>query len=238
MRNTVTSRKAGKKLIFLALLLSILGAYLWMGIINKMKELSPLEVNEATAVETLRTIQAAEAMFRCTAMAGTGRSDFWTYDVSGMYRIMKGKVPCEVLTWAIAKSDAAWHKDYTFGEGRTQDWNPISHTLGANSGYYVRAMLTDEEGNPYNKNVYSGTAVACANDYDFAFVAYPAEYGKSGIRTFIINQEGYIYYADCGSDADKIVLQWPGKDPAKVKSQGGEYWNVQPWTWTETPEEK
>ena len=34
----------------------------------------------------------------------------------------------------------------------------------------------------------------------FALVAYPAEYGASGIMTFIINQEGVIYEKDLGGD--------------------------------------
>jgi hypothetical protein len=32
----------------------------------------------------------------------------------------------------------------------------------------------------------------------FAFVAYPAEYGNSGVMTFIINQDGVLLQKDLG----------------------------------------
>lgn len=34
----------------------------------------------------------------------------------------------------------------------------------------------------------------------FALVAYPAEYGNSGIMTFLVNQDGIVYEADLGPD--------------------------------------
>jgi hypothetical protein len=33
----------------------------------------------------------------------------------------------------------------------------------------------------------------------FAFVAYPAEYGNSGVMTFILNQDGVLLQKDLGS---------------------------------------
>ena len=34
----------------------------------------------------------------------------------------------------------------------------------------------------------------------FALIAYPAEYGRSGIMTFIVNQDGVVYQKDLGDD--------------------------------------
>src|SRR4029079_2297078 len=39
----------------------------------------------------------------------------------------------------------------------------------------------------------------------FAAVAYPAEYGNSGIMTFIINHEGDIYEKDLGEGTARIA---------------------------------
>jgi hypothetical protein len=39
----------------------------------------------------------------------------------------------------------------------------------------------------------------------FALVAYPAEYGASGIMTFIVNHEGVVYQKDLGEDTEEIV---------------------------------
>ncbi len=34
----------------------------------------------------------------------------------------------------------------------------------------------------------------------FAVVAYPAEYGNSGIMTFIVNQDGIVYQQNLGTE--------------------------------------
>jgi hypothetical protein len=45
----------------------------------------------------------------------------------------------------------------------------------------------------------------------FAFIAYPAEYRGSGVMTFLINQDGYIFEKDLGqktSDAAKAITSF------------------------------
>jgi hypothetical protein len=39
----------------------------------------------------------------------------------------------------------------------------------------------------------------------FGLLAYPAEYGVSGIMTFIVNQQGIVYEKDLGSKTDELV---------------------------------
>jgi len=39
----------------------------------------------------------------------------------------------------------------------------------------------------------------------FALIAYPAEYGRGGIMTFIVNQDGVVYQKDLGEDTLKVV---------------------------------
>jgi hypothetical protein len=41
----------------------------------------------------------------------------------------------------------------------------------------------------------------------FALVAYPVEYGDSGVMTFIISQDGILYQKDLGEDTAKTALQ-------------------------------
>jgi hypothetical protein len=36
----------------------------------------------------------------------------------------------------------------------------------------------------------------------FALIAWPADYGVSGIMTFIVNQDGVVYQKDLGADTD------------------------------------
>ena len=39
----------------------------------------------------------------------------------------------------------------------------------------------------------------------FAYVAYPATYNESGIKTFIINQDGVVFEKDLGKDTENLA---------------------------------
>jgi hypothetical protein len=47
----------------------------------------------------------------------------------------------------------------------------------------------------------------------FALVAWPAEYGESGIMTFIVNQQGRVYQRDLGARTDKLAAAMKTYDP-------------------------
>jgi len=47
----------------------------------------------------------------------------------------------------------------------------------------------------------------------FALVASPAEYGNSGVMTFIVNQEGVIYEKDLGKDTTRMAEEMKIFDP-------------------------
>lgn len=47
----------------------------------------------------------------------------------------------------------------------------------------------------------------------FAFVAYPADYGKSGIMTFMVNQDGMVYQKDLGQGTTEVAGAMDVFDP-------------------------
>jgi hypothetical protein len=47
----------------------------------------------------------------------------------------------------------------------------------------------------------------------FGLVAWPADYGDSGVMTFIINQQGKVYERDLGSDTQALVEKMTAYDP-------------------------
>jgi hypothetical protein len=49
----------------------------------------------------------------------------------------------------------------------------------------------------------------------FALVAYPAEYGNSGVMTFMVNQEGTIYQKNLGKNTKRIAEAMQIFDPDK-----------------------
>jgi hypothetical protein len=50
----------------------------------------------------------------------------------------------------------------------------------------------------------------------FALVAFPAEYGASGIMTFMVNHDGVVYEKDLGKETGKIAKAMTKYDPEKT----------------------
>jgi len=47
----------------------------------------------------------------------------------------------------------------------------------------------------------------------FALIAWPAEYGNSGITTFMINHDGVVFEKDLGRDTGKIAASTSAFNP-------------------------
>jgi len=50
----------------------------------------------------------------------------------------------------------------------------------------------------------------------FALVAYPAEYGNSGVMTFMVNHDGTVYEKDLGPDSSRIARKTSKFNPDKT----------------------
>jgi hypothetical protein len=50
----------------------------------------------------------------------------------------------------------------------------------------------------------------------FAVIAYPADYGNSGVMTFIVNHDGMVYQKNLGDSTEKEVLKIKLFDPDKT----------------------
>jgi hypothetical protein len=77
-------------------------------------------------------------------------------------------------------------------------------------GYFFKILTSQGNhapGSKYsylvNKNMLSG----------FAFVAWPASYGDSGVMTFIVNQQGRVYQKDLGSKTAEAAREMGEYDP-------------------------
>ena len=69
-------------------------------------------------------------------------------------------------------------------------------------GYFYRILTTqgpDAPGGAYDYIV-NGKMIG-----GFALVAYPAQYGVSGVMTFIVNHEGVVYQKDLGTDTENTA---------------------------------
>ena len=98
-------------------------------------------------------------------------------------------------------------------EGYTAEGN-----LSPFYGYYFKILKEqgkDATGGPYQYVVKGKMLLG------FALIAYPAEYGNSGVMTFVVNQEGIIFEKDLGENtrslAEAITVYNPDPSWKRVK---------------------
>ena len=53
----------------------------------------------------------------------------------------------------------------------------------------------------------------------FGLVAYPADYGVTGVMTFIVNQDGIVYQKNLGKKTAKAAQAITAFDPDKTWAQ-------------------
>jgi hypothetical protein len=83
-------------------------------------------------------------------------------------------------------------------------------------GYFFRILTRQGKHAPGGKYNYviNGHMIG-----GFALVAWPAEYGVSGIMTFIVNQQGRVYQNDLGPKTGKLAAAMKAYDPDKSWSR-------------------
>jgi hypothetical protein len=100
-----------------------------------------------------------------------------------------------------------------FANAQTQGYlkqSPKENAPEPFHGYYFRILTSQGKHAPagaYNY-IINGHMIG-----GFAFVAWPAKYGTSGIMTFIINQQGKVYEKDLGQNTAAIVAKMKDYDP-------------------------
>ena len=118
-----------------------------------------------------------------------------------------------------------------------QEASPLGPLIAraTEEGYPIRKK--DEKASPYQGYYFhilksqGGNAPGGDVDYvkngkmvaGFGLVAYPAEYGVSGIMTFIVSQQGIVYEKDLGPKTDEIAMAIKKYDPDKT-------WKQEEWT--------
>lgn len=77
-------------------------------------------------------------------------------------------------------------------------------------GYYFKILERQGRHAPGGRHGYviNGNMIA-----GFALVAWPAQYGESGIMTFIVNQQGRILQKDLGSRTSRLAASMTTYDP-------------------------
>ena len=77
-------------------------------------------------------------------------------------------------------------------------------------GYYYKVLTRQGQSAPGGvlNYVVDGKMIG-----GFALVAYPAEYGNSGVMTFVVNHQGIVYQKDLGPRTDRAVASMQSFNP-------------------------
>ena len=93
-------------------------------------------------------------------------------------------------------------KDYLKGKNRNSTW----------MGYHVRLLTAQGPHAPGGAYSYLVNGRMLLG---YAILAYPADYGRSGLMTFLMNQHGKIVEKDLGPNTVKLATQMKAYDPDK-----------------------
>jgi hypothetical protein len=160
--------------------------------------------NELHTIAVAREFVDAQHEYAAQDLNGDGLKDYAQKLMSadgernGLYWPVSSDEPESPMGRLVAEAVAA---GYQPGQGG----KPVPY-----HGYYYRP-LTSQGGNA------PGGAKSYIEDghmtRGFALLAYPAEYGNSGIMTFLINQSGILFQTDLGEDTAALAAAITEYDP-------------------------
>ena len=114
------------------------------------------------------------------------------------------------LYWETAAGDPPSPVGAFIANAGAEGYRAASGTNPSYHGYRYRSLFRQ------TKNA-NGGAVEYFVDGElvngFALVAWPAQYGVSGVMTFIVNQDGVVFQKDLGADTAKVVDKMNAYDP-------------------------
>jgi hypothetical protein len=123
------------------------------------------------------------------------------------------------LYWTAQQSETQSPLGPILARAKTEGYRKSPYGPSSYHGYYYK-MLTaqgkDAPGGAYSYLV-KGRMIG-----GFAVVAYPAEYGNSGVMTFIVNHDGKVFQKDLGKNTASLGQNMKEYNPDK--------------TWTEVKE--
>ena len=148
--------------------------------------------NELSAIRVCQELVAAQNEFR------SGHGDQYASKIfsdpgqhNGLYWKPADGEPQSPIGPLVA---AAVAQGYT----RTQDGAPTPYR-----GYYFRIVTRQGKKGPSGSRSYMVNGKLTGG---FAFLAYPAEYRSSGVKTFMVGPDGVVYEKDLGQKTNAVSL--------------------------------
>ena len=182
--------------------------------------------NELNVIDALHAFVDAQREYAVKDLDGDGTMAFAQKFMSskdkhdGLYWEVKEGQEESPLGPLVARASAVGYET----KGRSEKPSPFH-------GYYFRILKAQgphATGGAYDY-VVNGKMIL-----GFAFLAYPANYGSSGIMTFIVNQDGVVYQKNLGKNTVKTAKAMMTYDPDKTWKKAEEIKTKEQGTTTES----
>lgn len=168
--------------------------------------------DELAAIEVMHAYVEAQREYATVDRDGKG--------VQYARKLLSSDGKTDGLYWPVAGGEPESPLGPLVAEARAEGYAKKSDRPTPYHGYVFRILTAQGE-----------NAAGGARDYivddrmigGFGLVAAPAEYGNSGVMTFIVNHDGDVFQKDLGPDTVRIAVQMksfnPDKSWTKVKSE-------------------
>jgi hypothetical protein len=177
--------------------------------------------NEFAAIETCRAYALAQWDYYTNAD--------WDHDGVAEYaqRLISTPGKHDGLYWETDDSEAPSPLGALIAQAQAEGYGPKVPSLGTAGkggsdsetpgiphspyhGYYLKILTAQGPHAPGGKYSYviNGNMIA-----GYALVAYPSNYGNSGVVTFIVNGQGRVYQKNLGENTEKLAAAMTTYDP-------------------------
>lgn len=152
--------------------------------------------NELTVIDSMNAYLAAQRQYAAVPRDGTEVRQF-----ARKFQSSPGKM-----------DGLHWPADTEKGEESSPAGPEVKDPGTPYAGYHFRILTAQGEAAPAGKFDYliNGHFIG-----GFALIASPAEYGKTGVMTFIVNHYGVVYEQDLGRETPKLAAAITEYNPSK-----------------------
>jgi len=159
--------------------------------------------NELATIEACEAVADAQAQYFAQPHNGAAAKQYAVKFISDPDK-QNG------LYWKPADGQAASPLGPLAASAATEGYSAMPEGHTAFHGYYFRMLTGQTDKAPGGPKDYMVNGKMTGG---FAFVAYPAEYGNSGVMTFIISQDGVLLQRDLGKNTTETVATMNRFDP-------------------------
>lgn len=158
--------------------------------------------NELAAIETARTYVDAQREYAEIDRDGKGPQY--------ARRLLSNEGKTDGLYWPTAEGEAESPLGPLVAEARAEGYRKRHGGPTPYHGYLFRVLTKQGKDAPGGARDYvvGGRMIG-----GFGLVAAPADYGNSGIMTFIVDQDGNVFQKDLGEDTDEIAADMTTFNP-------------------------